>query len=287
MKSSPARPPSHALGTARLSPRQMSRSTARHVTSSGMMGATLAPSLSRASGACHQTPHVRRPTHPNRAVGLPPPRPPQVIPLRLAINRNARCRRNRPPTHPQGPWSTPDSRATLSGTLPPSSHTTGHTTGARSRCDGPTPQTATTRRVSHALGFASTCPHRCTRSRLRPHPRHTHHRAPPRSRLILPRLLRLQAPPPPLTHGRLHQARTTRRATKNKTDLVPITGTPSSFRPSPQHSGYSCPHHPDGLASTHGERVLGYPHPYGTKNLGNSLTERTQKRHDLHRHLRP
>ena len=190
-----------------------------------------APSLSRASGACHQTPHVMLPTHPNRAAGLPPPRPPQVLPLRLAANRSARCRRNRPLTHPQGPWSTPDSRATPSGTLPPSSHTMGHTTGARSRCDGPTPQTATTRRVSHALGFASTCPHRCTRSRLHPHPRHTHHRAPPRSRLILSSTLRLQAPPPPLTHGRPRQARTARRATKNKTDLVPITGTPSSFGP--------------------------------------------------------
>ena len=181
MQSSLGKPPSHALGTTRLSPRQMSRNTARRVTSSGMMGATLAPSLSLASGACHQTPHFRLPTHPNRAVGPPPPHPPQVIPLRLSINHSARCRRNRPLIHPQGPWSTPVSRATLSGTLPPSSHTTGHTAGARSRCDGPTPQTATTRLVSHAPGFASTCPHRCTRSRLRPHPRHTHHRAPPRS----------------------------------------------------------------------------------------------------------
>ena len=197
MKSSPARPPSHALGIARLSPRQIRRSTAPPAAFSGMMGATLAPSLSRASGACHQTPHVMLPTHPNRAAGLPPPRPPQVLPFRLEANRNARCRRNRPPTRPQGPWSTPDSRATPSGTLPPSSHTMGHTTGARSRCDGPTPQTATTRRVSHALGFASTCPHRCTRSRLRPHPRPTHHRPPPRSRPILPRLSVSKPPLPP------------------------------------------------------------------------------------------
>ena len=188
MKSSPARLPSHAPGTAQLSPRQMSRITARHVTSSGMMGATLALPPSRASGVCHQTPHVMLTTHPIRAAGLPPPRPPQALPFRLKTNRNARCRRNRPPTRPQGPWSTPDSRATPSGTLPPSSHTMGHTTGARSRYNGPTPRTATTRRVSHALGFASTCPHRCTRSRLHLHPRHTRHRAPPRSRLILPRL---------------------------------------------------------------------------------------------------
>ena len=179
MKSSPARPPSHALGTARWSPRQMSRSNTRHATSSGMMGATLVPSLSRASGACHQAPHVTLPTHPTRAVVLLPSRPPQVTPLRRAANRSARYRRDRPPTCPQGPWSTPDSRATPSGTLPPSFHTMGHTTDARSRCDGSTPQTATTRRVSHALGFAPTCPHRCTRNRLHFQPRHTHHRAPP------------------------------------------------------------------------------------------------------------
>ena len=234
MQSSLGKPPSHALGTTRLSPRQMSRNTARHVTSSGMMGATLAPSLSLASGACHQTPHVRLPTHPNRAVGLPPPHPPQVIPLRLSINHSARCRRNRPLIHPQGPWSTPVSRATLSGTLPPSSHTTGHTTGARSRCDGPTPQTATTRRVSHALGFASTCPHRCTRSRLHLRPRHTHHRAPPRSRLILPRLS-VSEPllPPTRTVG---PARPGRRAV------------PPRIRPTSSLS--RVPHRPSGLPTT-------------------------------------
>ena len=197
MKSSPVRPPSHALGTARWSPRQMSRSNARHATSSGMMGATLVPSLSRAFGARHQAPHVTLPTHPTRAVVLLPSRPPQVTPLHRAANRNARYRRDRPPTCPQGPWSTPDSRATPSGTLPPSFHTMGHTTDARSRYDGSTPRTATTRRVSHALGFASTCPHRCPRSRLRPQPRHTHLRAPPRSRLIPPRLSVSKPPPPP------------------------------------------------------------------------------------------
>ena len=234
MKSSPARLPSHAPGTAQLSPRQMSRITARHVTSSGMMGATLALPPSRASGVCHQTPHVMLTTHPNRAAGLPPPRPPQVLPIRLEANRNARCRRNRPPTRPQGPWSTPDSRATPSGTLPPSSHTMGHTTGARSRYNGPTPQTATTRRVSHALGFASTCPHRCTRSRLHLRPWHTHHRAPPRSRLILPRLsVSEPLPPPTRTVG---PARPGRRAV------------PPRIRPTSSLS--RVPHRPSGLPTT-------------------------------------
>ena len=214
------------------------------------MGATLAPSLSRAFGACHQTPRVILPTHHDRATSLPPPRPPQATPPRLEANRSARRRRKRPSTHPQGPWSTPDRRATPSGTLPPSSHTMGHTTGARSRCSGPTPQTATTRRVSHALGFAPTCPHRCTRRRLRLHPRHTHHRAPPQSRLILPRLsvFKPLSPPPPHTSG---PARARRRAVPprirptSSLSRVPrrlsaLPTTPRLFLPQPSRRARQC-----------------------------------------------
>ena len=97
MKSSPARLPSRALGTTRLSPRHERRGATPLVTFAGTMAATPARSLSRALGASHQTPHSMLSTHRNPATSPPPPRP-SVLPPRLVLNRSARRHRNRPAT---------------------------------------------------------------------------------------------------------------------------------------------------------------------------------------------